>query len=52
MTDTTTTCPHCGKTVSNPDKLGTHLMRECPALVAITNPKSTGTNPAVPSDSR
>jgi hypothetical protein len=30
-------CPHCGKALSNPDKLGWHLSRECPALISLTS---------------
>ena len=25
-------CPHCGKTLSNAEKLAWHLSRECPAF--------------------
>lgn len=36
MSNFQTTCPHCGKVLSSPDKLGWHLSRECPALVSLT----------------
>lgn len=39
-----TKCPHCGKILSNPDKLAWHLMRECTEFVTIagqSKPKDT-----------
>jgi hypothetical protein len=32
MSKSITICPHCGKQVSNPDKLAWHLSRECPVF--------------------
>lgn len=27
-----TICPHCGKKLPNPEKLGIHLSRDCPVF--------------------
>lgn len=41
MTTAKTVCPHCGKLLSSPEKLGWHLSRECPELVYITTQDTT-----------
>lgn len=30
-----THCPHCGKELSNPEKLAWHLSRECPVMSQV-----------------
>lgn len=52
MSTSTTCCPHCGKPLSSPDKLGWHLTRECPALIEITTVDSKAASKATQTKGR